>query len=399
MPSSSPESRRRARALSFLFAAHLGGFGIQLPFFPVWLNAKGFDPFWIGLILAVPILTRTIVTGPLTALADTRLGPVRLLAICDGVACLAFAGLFFAGDSALAIVLLVAVAALGQAPSVPLSDLIALSAIRADPRLNYGHVRIAGSVVFIVATLGGGLALGLVPIDAIVVALALAAAFACASTLLQEDPRVPPAPIATGIPVPLPATRTLAFTVAGAALVHASHAFLYGFASLEWQSRGFSGGFIGALWALGVAAEIVLFAFLGKQVGSARAGLILLMVGAGLAAIRFTAMAFQPDQLTAVLLQLLHAGSFGATHLGAMAVLSQLAPEGARGRWQGWLAGLTALAMAISTFSSGTLFAAYGGAGFAAMAPLALVGLALIVLARRAYPQSAASGGQTTLPS
>ena len=386
MPSALPDHRRRARALSALFAAHLGGFGIQLPFFPVWLNAKGFDPFWIGLILAVPILTRTIVTGPLTALADTRLGPVRLLAICDGLACLAFAGLFFAGDSALAIVLLVGIAALGQAPSVPLCDLIALAAIRADPRLNYGHVRIAGSAVFIVATLGGGLALGVVPIDAIVVALSLAAAFACASAFLQDHPRLQPASVPDdGQPVPAPATRILAFTVLGAGLVQASHGFLYGFASLEWQSRGFSGSVIGALWALGVAAEIVLFAVLGRHVGSARAGLVLLMAGAALAAIRFTAMAFQPGPISASLLQLLHAGSFGATHLGAMAVLSQLAPDGARGRWQGWLAGLTALGMALSTFSSGSLFAAYGGAGFAAMAPLALAGLVLAVLARRAY--------------
>lgn len=399
MPPHPTDSRKRARALAALYAAHLGGFGIQLPFFPVWLNAKGFDPFWIGLILAVPILTRTVVTGPLTALADTRLGPVRLLAICDGLACLAFAGLFLAGDSALAIVFLVGIAALGQAPSVPLCDLIALAATRADPRLNYGVLRSAGSAVFIVATLAGGALLGVVRIDAVVIALAVAAALACASTLLQDHPRKAPAPISEAAPVAVPVTRTLAFTVAGAALVHASHGFLYGFASLEWQSRDFSGPLIGALWALGVGAEIVLFAVLGRHVGSARAGFLLLIAGACLAAVRFAAMAFAPGPEVTVLLQFLHAGSFGATHLGAMAVLSQLAPEGARGRWQGWLAGLTALAMALSTFSSGTLFAAYGGAGFAAMAPLALAGLVFIVLARRAYPQSAGSGGQTTLPS
>ena len=45
---------------------------------------------------------------------------------------------------------------------------------------------------------------------------------------------------------------------AGASLIQASHALFYGFSALQWHAAGLDGTFIAALWALGVAAEIVL---------------------------------------------------------------------------------------------------------------------------------------------
>src|SRR6185436_16725402 len=48
---------------------------------------------------------------------------------------------------------------------------------------------------------------------------------------------------------------------AAASLIQASHAVYYAFSTLDWTAKGFDGVTIGALWALGVAAEIVLFAF------------------------------------------------------------------------------------------------------------------------------------------
>ena len=47
---------------------------------------------------------------------------------------------------------------------------------------------------------------------------------------------------------------------AAASLLQASHAVYYGFSTLDWLGKGFGGTAIGALWALGVLAEIVLFA-------------------------------------------------------------------------------------------------------------------------------------------
>ena len=42
--------------LSVFYAAHFLVLGISMPFFPVWLAAKGLDPGAIGLVLAAPML-------------------------------------------------------------------------------------------------------------------------------------------------------------------------------------------------------------------------------------------------------------------------------------------------------------------------------------------------------
>ena len=61
-----------APRLAALYAGIFVMGGIQLPFFPVWLKAKGLDPQMIGIVLAAPIVAR-LVAVPLGArTADRR---------------------------------------------------------------------------------------------------------------------------------------------------------------------------------------------------------------------------------------------------------------------------------------------------------------------------------------
>jgi PPP family 3-phenylpropionic acid transporter len=106
------------------------------------------------------------------------------------------------------------------------------------------------------------------------------------------------------------------------------------------------------------------------------------------------------------LFQILHGLSFAATHLGAMAALAALAPDDGRGRAQGMLGSVSALAFAAATLASGPLYKTLGPNLFAAMAPISLAGFVLAFLASRqceaelpAQPQSSGAGGDTTLPS
>ena len=89
--------------------------------------------------------------------------------------------------------------------------------------------------------------------------------------------------------------------------------------------------------------------------------------GAG-AAVRALGMAaFGSDPLVAGSLQLLHAFTFGATQLGVMAAVSRFAPEGARGRAQGTLSAVNALAAAGSTLMSGLAYREAGPVAFLLM--------------------------------
>jgi len=66
------EARRFAVRLALFYGTLFGLSGTQLPFFPVWLRAIGIDPSWIGIISAVPAVTRFTVLPFVTGFAERR---------------------------------------------------------------------------------------------------------------------------------------------------------------------------------------------------------------------------------------------------------------------------------------------------------------------------------------
>ena len=176
---------------------------------------------------------------------------------------------------------------------MPLIDAYGLKGLGLRAR-SYGPVRLWGSVAFIAANLTGGLLLGvLAPKNLIWLIFAGNCAVATAA-LCWWPCRAPIGARERG-----PARRShlrqpafLAVAVAGS-LIQASHAVYYGFATLDWSAKGYGGLTIGALWALGVAAEIVLFA-LAPRLPPAIGPLTLIMTGAAGGVLRWSATAFDP---------------------------------------------------------------------------------------------------------
>src|SRR5471032_381433 len=83
-----------APRLAALYAGLFITGGIQLPFFPVWLKAKGLDPQMVGLVLAAPIVARMIAV-PLVARAADRREALRAAII--GTSFLGVAGFVLVG--------------------------------------------------------------------------------------------------------------------------------------------------------------------------------------------------------------------------------------------------------------------------------------------------------------
>ncbi|WP_270937254.1 MFS transporter, partial [Falsiroseomonas oryzae] len=154
------------------------------------------------------------------------------------------------------------------------------------------------------------------------------------------------------------------------ALVQGSHAFYYAFGTLHWQAEGLGAGLIGALWAVGVLAEIALFLW-GRDVVT-RLGPVGLCLAAGAAGVlRWGATALTADPLLLLPLQVLHGVTFGAQHLATMAVLGRVVPPVQAGTAQALHAALgTGLSMGVLTLACGPLFSAFGGGGYWAMAAL-----------------------------
>jgi PPP family 3-phenylpropionic acid transporter len=375
-----PTGTAFAWRIAAFYAALFVVLGVQMPFLPVWLAARGLDAGAIGLVLAIPMVVRLFAIPLATHRADRHDALRAALVIASCAAALGYLGLALAPSIA-AIVVAYALTSLFYTPIMSLTEAYALRGLMRHGRA-YGPVRMWGSVAFIGGTLGAGLALDVMAagnlIWLIVAAMALTAAAACALAPLKLR--------ATGAAAKAASARALLrvpallWGVAAASLIQASHAVYYGFSALDWKAAGFDGGTIGVLWSVGVVAEIALFAVSGRLAVSATT---LLAIGAAGGALRWGTMALDLPLAWLVPLQCLHALSFGATHLGSMALITRtVAPElGATA--QGYFAVALGLVMAAVTAVSGVLYARWGGSAYAAMALVAALGGVCALVARR----------------
>jgi len=373
------------------YAASFLVVGVQLPFWPVWLAGRGLDAHEIALVFAAAIWAKVIATPLVGALAD-RLGRRRaVMIVLAASAWAAYAGLWpVAGFWPLLALNLVA--GMAQSALMPLGDSITLAAVR-DEGLDYGRIRAWGSVSFILAAIGSGALLAVgspaAPADNRILLLVLAAS----AVLVAACIGIPSATRRAGIMRSrwaalgrLATDRRFWLFVASAAALQSSHQLYYGFGTLYWRELGFSDTVIGGLWAEGVVAEIVLFWYSAPFV--ARFGPLGLMALGGAAGIvRWSLMGVLPGLGAAAGLQLLHALTFGASHLGAMHFLARSVPPGVAASAQSLYAALSAgLGSGLVMLVAGALYAAYGGQAYPFMALLSAADLVGVWQLRRAAP-------------
>ena len=126
-------------------------YGVSLPYLPVLLDARGLDAAEIGLISSVPLTLRLVLTPAVAVHAD-RSGDHRAVVIglatfaLAAIACVAVARGFWL------LLLTVAAFQIALQSIMPLIETIAMAQVKARG-LDYGRMRLAGSVTFIAATL------------------------------------------------------------------------------------------------------------------------------------------------------------------------------------------------------------------------------------------------------
>ena len=376
---------RFAFKLGLFYAAYFLFGGIQLPFFPLWLEAKGLDAGTIGIVIAVPMIARIVAVPIITRAADRRRALKATLVIIAAVGTLAMTVVGLV-QGAVAILVAFTIAAVAFAPMLSLSDAYALNGLGQRGRA-YGPVRLWGSVAFIVANVGAGTLLGVIdPVHLIwLIVAALVITTLAAINLDSLDASLTPADQPQASPRQLWSNPAFLAVAAAASLTQGSHALYYGFSTLEWRAAGISGTTIGVLWGIGVLAEIVLFAFSARlAIGPA----MLLMIGAAGAILRWGAMAFDPPIAILLPLQILHAASFGAAHLGAMGFLARAVPRELAATAQGYVATVSGIVMASATGLSGLIYAASGSFAYLAMAAMGLAGLVCALTAHRLLRRS-----------
>jgi len=160
-----------------------------------------------------------------------------------------------------------------------------------------------------------------------------------------------------------------------------SHGAYYGFFSLYLVDAGFSGWQIGLYWVIGVLAEIVLMWRWSRAV-QLRAPALVFSICLALAALRWLGTGLTTNMVLLVGLQLLHAASFAAFHLSAIAWVKRIAPDNRHGAAQGlFSAAGFGLGTTIGIMGCGLIVGSMGYAmAFYLCAGVAVIGIPLALM-------------------
>jgi PPP family 3-phenylpropionic acid transporter len=368
--------------MALYYAALFMVIGVQLPFFPVWLRARGLDSEFIGVVLAVPLVARIVAVPVASRLSDRWKAPKGMLIGLSVAAAIGYSALGLA-NGIVPIIVCLALASIAYAPTTSIADAYALHGLALRKRA-YGPIRLWGSAAFIAANLITGFALNFLKADHLIW-LAVAAqvfAIAAAFALVPQHPDDTEQEARSARGAGHFYSPPFVMMALAASLIQASHTLYYSFSTLDWGAHGLGGTAIGTLWSIGVVAEIGVFAVSGRFV-SVVSPSVLVAIGALGAVVRWGAMALSPPVALLPLLQCLHGLSFAATHLGSVQYVAQAVPAERRATAMGDFSTMISLAMAFGMLLSGGLYARYGGQAYAGMAVLAAIGAALVLLASR----------------
>ncbi|WP_407180158.1 MFS transporter [Bradyrhizobium sp. STM 3562] len=384
-------ARRFAARLALFYGALFGLTGTELPFFPIWLRAVGIDPWWIGIISAVPAVTRFTTLPFVTSFAEKR-HALRGALIATATACTLGFAITGTQHRTIAVFLAFVATACAWTPMVPLTDAYALRGV-VRHGIDYGPVRLWGSAAFILGALACGLVIDVIDPRRLIWIIVAVAGLAALASLALQPLDTPPQAAATH-PRDHRLLRDLGFLaiIVASALIQGSHAAYYTFSAINWQAHGLGGFTIAALWALGVLAEIVVFATSPRFT---LAPSMLVIIGALSAVARWSITAQEPQLILLALVQLAHGLTFGLTQVGTMELLVRHVPLHMMARGQGYYTACSGILSSCASIVSGAIYAHYGQGVYYLMAAMAASGAMLMWLARHrlTQPHSAASGG------
>lgn len=322
--------QRRLAAFYFFYYGTVGAF---MPYWSPYLAARGFTPVQMGIVYAAMGILRCVVPlgwGWYADRSGRRIGLIRvgslaalalfmLIPFVPGVfwvsVCMLSYALFWHG-------------LLAQFEAVALTH---LEAINAD----YAHVRLWGSLGFIVSVLG------LAPLLDRTGALwlpYLVAVFwigmAASSWLVPEAPKLPQHREREGGLLRVLRDPGVIALLLVCLCSQTSFAPYYNFFTLFVEREGHSHTLIGWLWAVAVVAEIGFFLYASRlipRLGERR----MMIIALAATALRWALTAIGAGSLPLLLLlQLGHALSFAAFHAVAMRYVQHYFPGSLQGRGQ-----------------------------------------------------------------
>ena len=369
----------RLAGFYFFYFAYIGAFA---PYFSLYLEALGYSAALIGIVLAVPPATRIFAPYLWGHLADRRGRRVGIVLGTGMAGTLAYLGVFVSGEAPW-LLACIALWCFFWSAALPLMETTTLDHLGGRTG-GYGRIRLWGSVGFIAAVVGVGWLLDRTDIAWLlwIVAATLLGILGSAWRL-PEAAHAAPAERLPGIRTVLRRPEVIAL-IAASMLMAVAHGPYYTFFSIHLVAQGYSKTAVGWLWAIGVLAEIAVFAALPWLYRSFSAR-TLMAASFALTVLRFLLIAWAADVLLLlVVAQVLHAASFGVFHSAALVSVHRLFQGGSQARGQAVYSSLSfGLGGTIGGLASGLAWQRLGAAPtFTAAALCALLGWIVLAAVR-----------------
>ena len=351
--------------------------GINAPFFPLWLSSKGFTERYIAIILATSVLTKLLANPFFAGLGDkygNRKIPMLYLSFISTI--ILFSLNIF---NSLYLIAFMAITSWALfAPLMPLTESLTTTAIK-KYNFDYGNTRLWGSVSFIIIAFFGGLIIEQYGLKYVPILMTIGALFLFLSIIIM--PTIPSLPARKKFSTyALLKNRNFFPFLLACGAIQSSHGIYYGFSTIYWKSIGLSETVIGALWAEGVVFEIILLAYFYKFKNYTSPKIFIIIAGV-MAIIRWTLMAYADTILYIALIQILHAFTFGLTHLAAINFISEVMPVRAQAKSQALYSAISMGAfLAVSISVSGDLYRIFYDKSFLFSSFLAFSGVIISLI-------------------
>lgn len=311
--------------LSLFLIAIYFVYGAYVPFWSLWLESKGISAEQIGLLIGLGLGIRfagnLLIMG--RANRATLLIPTcRYLAV---LSLLCYLGFYWV-DGFWALLALMLLANFIYPTLLPLSEALA-ARMMLQVKLDYGKVRLWGSAAFIVGSTLVGALVQHYGASWVLHAMILGLLLLTGLSWLPMAPAPQDAP-SSGNKIgfrSLLTDRSFLIFLLVVSLLQGSHAAYYGFSALYWKAHGYAENVIGYLWALGVMAEIGMFA-LSRRLLKGFSYQQLFFIGGLGCVLRWTLLANTTELAWLLVAQLLHAVTFCVSHLGAIRYMTQQLP-------------------------------------------------------------------------
>ena len=310
-----------SRLSSFYFSYYFF-VGLFVPYWGIYLTSLSFSALQIGALLSLFQISRIFAPNFLGWIADRSGEYIKWIKISSFFGFIFFIGIFWA-NSFLSIFLIMMAMSIFTSSTLPLAESLTLAHLKANKAdSKYSHIRLWGSIGFIVAAILLGILIDSIGEKSLIYALLLTQLVIFLLAFILPTKKVIFLPKKKRSIWPILKKREVVVLLLSCALMVSSHGLLYNFYSIFLEQQGYSGTTIGLLWAVGVIFEIIIFLLMPRILNKFTLKAVLL-ISLGFAVIRFFLIGAYVDSMILLFIaQVMHAATFGSFHVASIQLIA-----------------------------------------------------------------------------